>query len=47
MITLTATVLMFRRLGSEKPAYALPATAGVLDSMANRCSCSPPEAATW
>ncbi|MET9339194.1 hypothetical protein [Nonomuraea sp. NPDC003804] len=35
MITLTATVLMFRGLGSEKPAYALSATAGVLDSMAN------------
>ncbi|MGW4472601.1 EamA family transporter [Nonomuraea sp. NPDC004354] len=35
MITLTATVLMFRRLGSGKPAYALSATAGVLDSVAN------------
>ncbi|MGK5550143.1 EamA family transporter [Actinomadura kijaniata] len=34
-ITLTAAALMFRRLGSERPAYALSAAAGVLDSLAN------------
>ncbi|SEB81258.1 hypothetical protein SAMN04490357_0456 [Streptomyces misionensis] len=34
-VTLAAAGLMFRRLGSEKPAYAASATAGVLDSLAN------------
>ncbi|WP_326697534.1 DMT family transporter [Streptomyces sp. NBC_01754] len=34
-VTLTAAGLMFRRLGPEKPAYAMSATAGVLDSVAN------------
>ncbi|GAA3073691.1 EamA family transporter [Streptosporangium carneum] len=34
-ITLTATAVMSGRLGPGKPAYALSATAGVLDSMAN------------
>jgi drug/metabolite transporter (DMT)-like permease len=34
-VTLTAAGLMYRRLGSERPAYALSATAGVLDSVAN------------
>ncbi|MFI2780814.1 EamA family transporter [Streptomyces sp. ALB3] len=34
-VTLAAAGLMYRRLGSEKPAYAMSATAGVLDSVAN------------
>ncbi|MEV5598050.1 DMT family transporter [Streptomyces sp. NPDC052496] len=34
-VTLTAAGLMRRGLGPEKPAYALSATAGVLDSLAN------------
>jgi drug/metabolite transporter (DMT)-like permease len=35
VVTLTAAGLMFRRLGTEKPAYAVSAAAGVLDSVAN------------
>ncbi|MEV8315024.1 DMT family transporter [Streptomyces sp. NPDC059900] len=34
-VTLAAAALMNRRLGAEKPAYAISATAGVLDSVAN------------
>ncbi|MFF0222068.1 EamA family transporter [Streptomyces sp. NPDC004629] len=34
-VTLTAAGLLHRRLGPEKPAYVLSATAGVLDSLAN------------
>ncbi|MEU1722889.1 EamA family transporter [Nonomuraea sp. NPDC005692] len=34
-VILTAAGLLRRRLGSERPAYALSATAGVLDSVAN------------
>ncbi|GGZ25994.1 EamA family transporter [Streptomyces nitrosporeus] len=34
-VTLAAAGLMYRRLGPERPAYALSATAGVLDSVAN------------
>ena len=34
-VTLAAAGLMFRRLGPEKPAYAVSAAAGVLDSVAN------------
>ncbi|MFE1289796.1 EamA family transporter [Streptomyces sp. NPDC058751] len=34
-VTLAAAGLMHRRLGPEKPAYAMSATAGVLDSVAN------------
>ncbi|MEU2337620.1 EamA family transporter [Streptomyces sp. NPDC013172] len=34
-VTLTAAGLLHRRLGPEKPAYALAAGAGVLDSLAN------------
>ncbi len=34
-VTLGAAGLMFRRLGSERPAYAMSAAAGVLDSVAN------------
>ncbi|MGW1622231.1 EamA family transporter [Streptomyces sp. NPDC002172] len=34
-VTLAAAGLMHRRLGPERPAYALSATAGVLDSVAN------------
>ncbi|WP_333738518.1 EamA family transporter [Streptomyces sp. IBSBF 2806] len=34
-VTLAAAALTFRRLGPEKPAYALSAGAGVLDSVAN------------
>ncbi|GGQ19903.1 EamA family transporter [Streptomyces roseolilacinus] len=34
-VTLAAAGLMYRRLGSEKPAYAMSAAAGVLDSVAN------------
>ncbi|WP_329170748.1 EamA family transporter [Streptomyces sp. NBC_01685] len=35
VVTLTAAGLMFWRLGPEKPAYAISAAAGVLDSVAN------------
>ncbi|CAL9426763.1 hypothetical protein SUDANB6_01966 [Streptomyces sp. enrichment culture] len=34
-VTLAAAGLMRRRLGSERPAYAMSAAAGVLDSVAN------------
>lgn len=34
-VTLGVAALMIRRLGSERPAYAMAATAGVLDSVAN------------
>ncbi|MFF8726608.1 EamA family transporter [Streptomyces sp. NPDC015171] len=34
-VTLAAAGLMFRRLGPERPAYAISAAAGVLDSAAN------------
>ncbi|MEU6105077.1 EamA family transporter [Streptomyces flaveolus] len=34
-VTLAAAGLLFRRLGTEKPAYAVSAAAGVLDSVAN------------
>ncbi|MGW7098818.1 EamA family transporter [Streptomyces sp. NPDC054838] len=34
-VTLVAAGLMYRRLGVEKPAYAMSASAGVLDSVAN------------
>ncbi|MFI5767612.1 EamA family transporter [Streptomyces sp. NPDC051658] len=34
-VTLAAAGVMFKRLGSEKPAYAMSAAAGVLDSVAN------------
>ncbi|MEU9317949.1 MULTISPECIES: EamA family transporter [unclassified Streptomyces] len=34
-ITLAAAGLLHRRLGSERPAYAMSATAGMLDSLAN------------
>jgi drug/metabolite transporter (DMT)-like permease len=34
-VTLAAAVVMFRRLGPERPAYAMSAAAGVLDSVAN------------
>ncbi|MFG2635707.1 EamA family transporter [Streptomyces sp. NPDC048362] len=34
-VTLAAAGLIYRRLGAEKPAYAMSATAGVLDSVAN------------
>ncbi|MFG2490435.1 EamA family transporter [Streptomyces caniferus] len=34
-VTLTAAGLMHRRLGTERPAYAMSAAAGVLDSVAN------------
>ncbi len=34
-VTLAAAGLMYRKLGSEKPAYAMSAAAGVLDSLAN------------
>ncbi|NWF29042.1 EamA family transporter [Streptomyces sp. PKU-EA00015] len=34
-VTLTAAGLMYRRLGPERPAYAMSAAAGVLDSLAN------------
>ncbi|MFI9542573.1 EamA family transporter [Streptomyces sp. NPDC052016] len=34
-VTLAAAGLMHRRLGSERPAYAMAAAAGVLDSVAN------------
>ncbi|MBO3751755.1 DMT family transporter [Streptosporangiaceae bacterium NEAU-GS5] len=35
VITLAAAAALRRRLGSERPAYAMSAAAGVLDSMAN------------
>ncbi|MFB6813944.1 EamA family transporter [Streptomyces sp. NPDC056347] len=35
VVTLAAAGLMRRRLGPEKPAYAMSATAGALDSVAN------------
>ncbi|MGW6393234.1 EamA family transporter [Streptomyces sp. NPDC055103] len=35
VVTLAAAGLLHRRLGPEKPAYALSAAAGVLDSLAN------------
>ncbi|MFB7443406.1 EamA family transporter [Streptomyces mirabilis] len=34
-VILAAAGLMYRRLGSERPAYAMSTAAGVLDSMAN------------
>ncbi|MFD4955628.1 EamA family transporter [Streptomyces sp. NPDC058451] len=34
-VTLAAAAVMRRRLGPERPAYAISATAGVLDSLAN------------
>ncbi|MEU1043404.1 EamA family transporter [Streptomyces sp. NPDC005551] len=34
-VTLAAAAVMFRRLGTEKPAIAISAAAGVLDSLAN------------
>jgi len=34
-LTLSAAALLHRRLGDERPAYALSATAGALDSIAN------------
>ncbi|MFF9851308.1 EamA family transporter [Streptomyces litmocidini] len=34
-VTLAAAAVLYRRLGSERPAYALSAAAGVLDSVAN------------
>ncbi|MEU4172645.1 EamA family transporter [Streptomyces sp. NPDC026665] len=34
-VTLAAAGVMYRRLGSEKPAYGMSAAAGVLDSVAN------------
>ncbi|MFJ8851730.1 EamA family transporter [Streptomyces sp. NPDC102437] len=34
-VTLAAAGLMYRKLGPERPAYAMSAAAGVLDSMAN------------
>ncbi|WP_405851344.1 DMT family transporter [Streptomyces sp. NBC_00090] len=34
-VTLLAAGVMYRRLGSERPAYAMSAAAGVLDSVAN------------
>ncbi|MEW1927198.1 EamA family transporter [Streptomyces sp. NPDC088360] len=34
-VTLAAAGMMYRRLGPEKPAYAMSAAAGVLDSLAN------------
>ncbi|WP_426404787.1 EamA family transporter [Streptomyces sp. R-07] len=34
-VTLAAAAVMYRRLGSERPAYGLSAAAGVLDSVAN------------
>ncbi|MGW2179376.1 EamA family transporter [Streptomyces sp. NPDC001732] len=34
-VTLTAAGLLHRRLGSERPAYAMSAAAGALDSVAN------------
>ncbi|MGP4014399.1 EamA family transporter [Saccharopolyspora sp. 5N708] len=37
VVTLTAAGLLHRRLGPERPAFALSAAAGVLDSLANLC----------
>ncbi|MFD7531500.1 MULTISPECIES: EamA family transporter [unclassified Streptomyces] len=34
-VTLAAAGLLYRKLGSERPAYAMSAAAGVLDSLAN------------
>jgi uncharacterized membrane protein len=34
-VTLAAAGVMYRKLGAEKPAYTMSATAGVLDSVAN------------
>ncbi|MFI9208503.1 EamA family transporter [Streptomyces sp. NPDC053253] len=34
-VTLAAAGVMYRKLGTEKPAYAISAAAGVLDSVAN------------
>ncbi|MFF0559495.1 EamA family transporter [Streptomyces sp. NPDC004266] len=34
-VTLAAAAVLYRRLGSERPAYAVSAAAGVLDSVAN------------
>ncbi|MEU6623829.1 EamA family transporter [Streptomyces litmocidini] len=34
-VTLAAAAVLYRRLGSERPAYAMSAAAGVLDSVAN------------
>ncbi|MER7989190.1 EamA family transporter [Streptomyces noursei] len=34
-VTLLAAAALYRRLGPERPAYAISATAGVLDSLAN------------
>ncbi|WP_151484573.1 EamA family transporter [Streptomyces albicerus] len=34
-VTLAAAGVMYRRLGAERPAYAMSAAAGVLDSVAN------------
>jgi drug/metabolite transporter (DMT)-like permease len=34
-VTLAAAALMYRRLGPDRPAYAVSAAAGVLDSVAN------------
>ncbi|MDA1359520.1 DMT family transporter [Glycomyces luteolus] len=34
-LTLSAAFLLRRRLGAERPAYAMPAAAGALDSVAN------------
>ncbi|MFF8376036.1 EamA family transporter [Streptomyces sp. NPDC015661] len=34
-VILAAAAVMYRRLGSERPAYAMSAAAGVLDSVAN------------
>ncbi|WP_411124155.1 EamA family transporter [Streptomyces sp. x-19] len=34
-VTLVAAAALYRRLGPERPAYAISATAGVLDSLAN------------
>ncbi|MCE4941535.1 EamA family transporter [Streptomyces albulus] len=34
-VTLIAAAALYRRLGPERPAYAVSATAGVLDSLAN------------
>ncbi|ARH95027.1 EamA family transporter [Streptomyces sp. MOE7] len=34
-VTLAAAGVLYRRLGAEKPAYAMSAAAGVLDSVAN------------
>ncbi|MEU1202393.1 EamA family transporter [Streptomyces sp. NPDC005813] len=34
-VTLAAAAVMYRRLGAERPAYGISATAGALDSVAN------------